>query len=606
MSARTVYAALLETAALRGAAPALHQPIPGAGFQVYSWEEYRRTVEEIAAGLRSLGIARGDIVGLASDARAEFYFADVAVMANGSIAAALYPNSPPPEQARALAACDARAVFVESPAVLGPLLAEPHLPKGIISILLTGEDERGISLEALRARGREALSADPGLTARLLSEVTGSDHAILYLTSGATGEPKMGLVTHGAVMANVAMGPHVLDMGEDDAILAFLPPAHVMQRLVVELLPIYCGVPVWFAESLLRLPQEFARVRPTIFVAPPRLYERIHATVRAEIRKRGRATGAAFELALRLGSESVRLSRQGRRMLLPKRILLAAFDTLFFRKIRGRFGGRLRIAACGSAPLGRELGEFFLAAGLPLIEGFGLTEGGVVIINPSGRMKPGSIGKPLPGVEVRLASDGEMLVSSATLFSEYYKDPAATAEVLRDGWLHTGDLAEFDSDGYLYITGRKKEVIVASNGRKIFPSRIESLFRLEPVVSNVVLAGEGLPYLTALLTVNTEIAGALPGMDRFRGLPPAEVIQAPPVIRALRAAVDRVNSKLAPFEQVRRYQVLDRDFSILAGELTATLKVRRMRALENFRESVASLYADHRESAPSAAPGIAP
>jgi len=589
MSARTVYAALVETAALRGAAPALHQPIPGAGFQVYSWEEYRRAVEEIAAGLRSFGIGKGDIVGLASDARAEFYFADVGVMTNGSIAAALYPNYPPPEQAKALEACDARAVFVESPSVLRPLLAE-KLPQGIIPILLSGEDDRAISLDALRARGREALAADPGFTARLLSEVTESDHAILYLTSGATGEPKMGLVTQGAVMANVAMGPQVLEMGEDDAILAFLPPAHIMQRLVVELLPLYCGVPVWFAESLLRLPQEFARVRPTIFVAPPRLYERVHATVRAEVRKRGRAAVAAFGLALRLGSESVRLARLGRRLLLPKRLLLAVLDALFFRKIRGRFGGRLRIAASGSAPLGRELGEFFLAAGLPVVEGFGLTEGGVVIINPPGKMKPGSIGKPLPGVEIRLASDGELLVRSATLFSGYYKDPAATAEVLRDGWLHTGDLAEIDSDGYLYITGRKKEIIVASNGRKIFPSRIESLFRLEPVVSNVVLAGEGLPYLTALLTVNTEVAGALPGMDRFRNRPPAEVVQAPPVTRALRAAVDRVNSKLAPFEQVRRYQVLERDFSILAGELTATLKVRRMRALENFRDTVAELY----------------
>jgi long-chain acyl-CoA synthetase len=383
----------------------------------------------------------------------------------------------------------------------------------------------------------------------------------------------MGLVTHEAVVSNAEMGPQVLDIGPDDAVLAFLPPAHITQRLALQMLPIYCGVPVWFAESLMKLPDEFLRVRPTVFVAPPRLWERVHASVRMEVRKRGRIVSALFDRAVRLGLAGVRLRLAGRRPALPSRLLLALADRVFFRRMRARFGGRLRICGSGSAPLGKELSGFFLATGLPLIEGYGLTEGGVVILNPPGETRPGSVGKPLPGAEVRIAAeDGELLVRGPTIFSGYYKDPAATAEVLRDGWLHTGDLAEIDSDGYVYITGRKKDVIILSNGKKVYPARIESLLRLDPVINQVLLVGDGRPYVSALVTVKAE-------------LQPSEA--------AVRRVVSKVNSSLAPFEQVRKFRVLERDFSIDAGELTATLKVRRLRAIENFREKVAECYPGH-------------
>jgi long-chain acyl-CoA synthetase len=212
-------------------------------------------------------------------------------------------------------------------------------------------------------------------------------------------------------------------------------------------------------------------------------------------------------------------------------------------------------------------------------------------LNPLDRPKPGSIGKPLPGVDVRISDDGELLVKGPTLFSGYFEDPATTSEVLRDGWLHTGDVAHFDNDGYLFITGRKKELIVSSTGKKIYPSRVESLFKMEPLISQVLLIGDRLPYLTALFTINPVAAEGLKGMEEWKGRPAPEMFQAAPVLVEIQKTVARVNKQLAPFEQVRKYRVLGRDFSIEEGELTATMKVRRTRAMENFKEHIDELYA---------------
>jgi long-chain acyl-CoA synthetase len=586
---RTVYQVLEETARIYDDAPALHQPDARqpTGYLTYSWKEYRQAAEEIAAGLRSLGIGKGDTVALNSETRLQFYLADLGIMTNGSIAAALYPSYPPADLIRNLTGCNAQAVFVEDAKMLKVLRSAPvrHW------ILLTGEAEGAITLDALQAKGRAAIAADPQLLPRIRAEVQPSDYAILYLTSGATGEPKMALVTHRAIVSNLDMGPSVLPIGPEDSTVAFLPSAHIAQRVVIELLPLRCGMPVTFFESLLKLPQDIRKVRPTIMLAPPRMWERIYSTICTELRKRPAAAQKAFYGGLALGLAASRYRRAGKRV--PWRIAgpLKLADAVLFRKVRARFGGRLRVSASGAAPLSKDLAEFYEAVGMPLIEGYGLTEGGVATLNPLDRPKPGSIGVPLPGVEFRVSEDGELLLKSPCLFSGYLNDAATTAEVLRDGWLHTGDIGHVDSDGYAFITGRKKELIVSSTGKKIYPSRVENLFKMEPLISQVLLVGDRLPYLTALFTINPAAAEGLKGMDEFKGRPSGEVTQAPPVLAEVHKTVARVNKLLAPFEQVRKYRVLARDFSIEQGELTATMKVRRTKAMANFKDHIDELYA---------------
>jgi long-chain acyl-CoA synthetase len=596
MSARTIYQVLTETAAAYGRAAALHQPYYDGKkrkYRSYSWTEYQKAAEEIAAGLRSLGLGKGDIIALDSETRAEFYLADLGIMTNGSIAAALYSSYPPPDLVRTLEACDAKAAFVEDAKTFQDVKAAPirHW------ILLTGEAEGAMSLEELRAKGRDALQKEPGLLDRVRSEIRPSDDAILYLTSGATGEPKMAMVTHQAVVSNLDMGPAVFPIGPKDRTVAFLPSAHIAQRVVMELLPMRLGVPVWFAESLMKLPQELKAVKPTVFLAPPRMWERVYTTLSTEIRKRPRVTRKIFYGALGLGLEASKCRQQGKPVPPWIRAPLKIADRLVFRKIRARFGGHLRIAASGAAPLSKELAGFYDAIGMPLTEGYGLTEGGVAAFNPIGREKTGSIGTALPGVEIKIAEDGELLLKSPCLFSRYYKDPETTAAVLRDGCLHTGDIAHVDEDGYYFITGRKKELIVSSTGKKIHPSRVENLFKMEPLISQILLVGDRLPFLTALFTLNPTVAQTLKGMEAWNGRPESELPSADPVLAEVHKAVKRVNRQLAPFEQIRKYRILERDFTIEQGELTATMKVRRTRVIENFKNEIEELYAGKESTA---------
>lgn len=589
---RTVYRLLLAAEETWGTRPALYQPRGGGQYDIYNWVDLRQAAEEVAAGLRSLGIGPGDIVGLASETRVEFYLADVGVMTNGSVGAAVYTSLSAAEQARTLRNCEPKLIFAESAKTMAALKAAGCDELNVPWVVMTGEAGDALSLARLRERGQQALVEDPWMQNRFLTEVGPENYAILYLTSGATGEPKMGLVTHNAIIANIDMGPPVLDLTCEDVTMAFLPSANITQRVVMELLMIRYGTQVYFSEGLTKLPKELQAVKPTFFVAPPRVWERIYSTVSTELRKKPAAVRKLAYLGIGVGSEAARKRAAGKEPSPFVKSTLRFFDRLVFSKIRQRLGGRLRIAVSGAAPLSKDLAEFYAAIGLPLVEGYGLTEGGVVILNPVHRPRAGSIGKPFAGVELRLAPDGELLIKSPSLFSGYYKDPESTAQVLKDGWLYTGDIAEIDREGFVYITGRKKELIVSSNGKKIYPARIEGLFKLEPIINQVFLVGDKLPFMTAIITLNPQAVEQVTGAP---GRPLAEMAADKAVQAEVKKAIVRVNKHLASFEQIRKFKVLDREFTLEAGELTPTMKLRRGKVMENCRAEISALYAGREE-----------
>jgi long-chain acyl-CoA synthetase len=596
MSGRNVFTVLETTAKQYGDAIALHQPVgtkANRKYQTYTWNDWVRTSREIGLGLRALGATKGEIVCILSETRAEFYLVDLGIMAAGAVSAALYTAYPMPDLARDVKRSESRFLFIEDPKTLEKLSHEAQaqgieLPERVI--LMTGEQAGSMTIEALRQIGRDYIEREPGVFEEIQRAISPDDPAILYLTSGATGEPKMGLTSHSAILANIDAAPVVLPISSEDSVIVFLPSAHIAQRIVLQMVPLRMGTPIWFSESLARLPNELKSIRPTIFFAPPRVWERMYATILTEVKKKSGVARKLFHGALGLGMEAARYRQEGRPLPIWMRRMLKLADKLVFSKVRERLGGRIRIAASGAAPLGKDLAEFFAAIGLPLIEGYGLTEAGVIAFNPLDRPKPGSIGVLMPNTEARLAEDGELQVRTRSMFKGYYRDEAATRSVLTDdGWFSTGDIAEVDEDGYWYITGRKKELIVSSNGKKIYPARIETLFKTEPIVNQVLLIGDKKPYVTALLTVNAVQAQNLKAGED--------------VYKEVQAAISRVNTQLADFERIRRFKVLDRDFSIEQGELTPTMKLRRARVLENHSSLVSQLYLGREDSAEAAGAG---
>lgn len=594
MDSRTLYSVLEATAAAYGRLPAMYQPTGGTGtdaYRIYTWQEYREAAREIAVGLHEIGVRKGDIVAIYSETRAEFYLADLGVVSAGAVSAALYTSYPVRDQVRNLRTIRPKAILVETMKALTALReAFGDEPIETEWVLLTGQAEGIRTIDDLRSRACERMKEDAQLFERIRSAYSADDYAILYLTSGATGEPKMGLVTHRSVIANIDNAPAVLPVGPRDRTLVFLPSAHIAQRVVLEMVPLRMGIPVWFSESLAKMPGEMRAVKPTFFLAPPRVWERVYASIWTEVRKKSGVAQRLFYAAVGVGSEAGRVRSEGRKPAPWITTALKFFDRAVYSKIRSRLGGQLKIAASGAAPLSKELAIFYAAIGMPLIEGYGLTEGGIVSFNPLRRPKPGSIGKPLPNVEVKLAQDGELLIKSPSLFAGYFNDPVSTAAVLKDGWLYSGDIAEIDGDGYIYITGRKKEVIVSSSGKKIYPARIETMFKSEPVINQVVLIGDKMPYITALFTLNLQGLEQVKGMEPLRGKTPAEIVVSEPMQALVQRAVSEVNKHLPAFEQIRKFRILENDFTVESGELTPTMKVRRGRVLENYKPLISELY----------------
>jgi long-chain acyl-CoA synthetase len=543
-----------------------------------SWAGVAREVAALAAGLRANGVLPGDRVMLVSENRPEFCIADLAIMAAGAVTVPTYTTNTTRDHAHIITDSGARAVIVSGAKTAKTLL--PAVVGSDISLVVTMEPLRAMQGGGISFVEWDRLIADhPALVAACAEAQTATrdDLACIIYTSGTGGAPRGVMQHHGAILCNV----------EVEAFLSFLPLSHAYEHSGGQFFPIGLGAQIYYAESLEKLAANIAEVRPTIMVVVPRLFEMLRTRVSKTVAGQGRLAGFLLDQALAQGE---RVARKGR---LP--LWEAPLDFLLERtirqKIKARFGGRLKALVSGGAPLNPDVGRFFNALGLTLLQGYGQTEAGPVVScnRPSAGLRMDTVGPPLKNVALRIAADGEILVRGELVMKGYWRNETESARVLKDGWLHTGDIGEFDEAGRLRITDRKKDIIVNDKGDNVAPQRVEGMLTLQPEIVQAMVHGDRRPHLVALIVPDPDFVRE---WAAARGVPAdeASLRDDPAFLAAIRAAIDRVSADLSVIEKVRRFAFADEPFSIENSELTPSMKIRRHAIRARYQARLDALY----------------
>ncbi len=596
MTTGTVSYRFLQAARERGGRVALWHKRRGL-WRPVTWAEYGRAAQEVACGLRALGFEPGQAAAVIGNNRPEWLFCDMGILLAGGLSVAVYATNPPDQCAYVLGHSEARVFFVEDEEQLDKALEIRALLPALERIVVMDPeglagfaDPQVMTLDELRALGRaawepEALEA----LARMASE---EDVAILLYTSGTTGPPKGAMLTH----RNLLWTAHALGQANalypTDSSLSFLPLSHIAERMLSVYLPLVWGYSVYFAESLDTLFQNLQEVRPTILFAVPRLWEKLHSQLTLHMREVDPFKRAAYEAAVRVGRRYALATLAGERVPATLRAAHAVAEAAVLRPLRRRLGlDRVRFAVSGAAPIAPEILEFYHALGVRIREVYGQTEGsGPTTIHQGDRIRLGTVGQPLPGVEVRIAPDGEILVRGPNVFAGYFKDPEATAQTLRDGWLHSGDVGELDEDGFLRITDRKKDIIVNAYGKNIAPAYVENLLKASPYIHDAVVIGDRRPYLVALIVIDEDNVARWAQDQRIPFSTFADLSGNDRVRELVAREVERVNRGLSGPEQVKRFALLPKRLYQEDGEVTPTLKVKRKAILEKYGDLIDSLY----------------
>jgi long-chain acyl-CoA synthetase len=583
---------MILSASERSDEVALRHPV-GEGFGSITYSRLGAEARAIACGLIALGIERGDVVSILCSTRAEWTLCEAGILCAGAVTAPIYDTNSPEECRHVLADSGARVVFCEDSEQVAKIERVRGECPALEHVIVIEGHARGASpLAELRRRG-ELVKADE--VDRRVCAVEPDDVATLVYTSGTTGPPKGCMLTHANFLAATAMYRGQLELEDvQPVIYMFLPLAHVLARVAQMVVLDVGGTLVYWRGDAARILEEVVESAPTHFVTVPRVLEKMHTGVLAALEGRGLVARLLFTWALEVGRRARRAERAGVPRTPLGRMRLSVADRLGLARVRALFGPRLRLALVGAAPIDHELLEFFDACGVLVLEGYGMTEScATATLNPPSAPRFGTVGRALPGSEVMVAEDGEVLLRGPHVFLGYHGDPEATAGAFADGWLRTGDTASLAAPGYLTLTGRKKDLIITSSGKNITPVNIENALRETRWIAEAVVYGDRRPYLVCLITLDPEQA---PRLAEQLGIPAdLEAMARDPRVHAvLQADLDAANARFARIEQVKRFTVLDHQLTQGSGELTPTMKVKRAVVYERYSDVFAALYAEQR------------
>lgn len=563
-----------------------------------SWAGYAERVAHVAAGLRVLGVQPGDRVSVHSENRIEWLLADLAVQGMGAVTVGIYPTSPAEEVEYLLAHSESVALVTEDEEQLDKAIAVRHRLPALRSVVVM--DPRGVDLEAhpgvvsfaaleeLGSRRADAIDQQR----RSVEALEPDAAAIIVYTSGTTGPPKGAMLSHRNLLAVAETAALAYGAGPDDEVLSYLPLCHIAERLISCISSLYSGYVVNFGEGGPSFGIDMREVQPTFFLGVPRVWEKMLASVEIRVADATWLKRRAYHLAYQLAAPAARARMRGEQTFLD-RLRYGIAWLLAFRSLRDKLGlGRIRVALSGAAPIAPQVLQFFWTMGVPIREAYGQTENSALCtFMPADDVRLGTVGRPAPGCEIRVAEDGEILTRSAGVFLGYFKNPEATAETVdADGWLHTGDIGELDADGYLHITDRKKDIIITAGGKNISPSEIENKLKVSPFVREAIVIGDRRKHLTALIGIEFDTAGDWATRQRIPYTTYEDLSRKPEVVELVQGVVDEVNGDLAQVETIKRFSLLPKELDAEEGELTATQKVKRAALSEQFADLIEAMY----------------
>lgn len=565
-------------------------------YQDISYKEVREITENFALGLASLGVRREDKVAIISENRPEWYYSDFAILSLGAIDVPIYPISTADTVEYILNNSESVGIIVSSKFQLNKVLKVKNKCKKLKFIIsLNNDDAEGekdvYKFDEVIEKGKLFKQSNSSYFQEKIDLVMENSLCTIIYTSGTTGEPKGVMLTHKNLLSNVIASASVVEINDKDIFLSFLPLSHVFERMAGYYLATGCGATIAFAEGIEKISTNLGEIKPTVMAAVPRLFERIYSKIVRKIEKEPEKKQKIFSWAIETGKQYAELKRNGESIPLGLSVKRKLADKLVFQKLRAATGGNLRFFISGGAALARELGVFFEAVGILVLEGYGLTESSPVItVNRPNDYKFGSVGKPIPGVEVKIAKDGEILAYGPNIMQGYFKKKKETNEVITDGWLHTGDIGVFDAEGFLIITDRKKSLFKTSGGKYIAPTPIENMFLGSKYIDQFIIIGDKRMFVSALVVPDFEALKEYADANRISYNKPEELIELKQINELIEKDFTKFQKNLANYERIRKFTLLSKPFTIEDGEMTPSLKLKRKVIEERYRDLIEGMY----------------